>query len=30
VLLKDYYSTLDINKGASADEIKRAYFKKAK
>ena len=29
-LLKDYYSTLDIDKNASPNDIKRAYFKKAK
>lgn len=30
LLAKDYYSTLDICRGASPDEIKKAYFKKAK
>lgn len=29
-LLKDYYSTLDVDRGASQDDIKRAYFKMAK
>lgn len=28
--MKDYYSTLDVDRGATPDEIKKAYFKKAK
>lgn len=27
---KDFYSTLNVNKGSSQDEIKKAYFKLAK
>jgi curved DNA-binding protein CbpA len=29
-LLKDYYAALEVDKNASADAIKKAYFKKAK
>lgn len=27
---KDYYNTLSVSKGATQDEIKKAYFKLAK